>query len=70
MCTLLMNERGAEKARELASKVGGEAVALSDLKDFHPEQGMVLANATSVGMKPDIHLTPIPKVIINSDFRI
>ena len=50
------------KAKELATKVGGEAITLSELESFHPEQGMILANTTSVGMKPKIDLTPIPKV--------
>lgn len=51
------------KAKELASKVGGEAITLSELENFHPEEGMILANTTSVGMKPKIDETPIPKVL-------
>jgi 3-dehydroquinate dehydratase/shikimate dehydrogenase len=50
------------KAKELASKVGGQAIALAKLKDFHPEEGMILANTTSVGMKPRIEDTPLAKV--------
>lgn len=50
------------KAKELASKVGGEAITLSELENFHPEEEMILANTTSVGMKPNIDETPIPKV--------
>lgn len=49
------------KAMELASKVGGQAIALAKLKDFHPEVGMILANTTSVGMKPRIEDTPLAK---------
>ncbi|XLR44044.1 hypothetical protein S83_028704, partial [Arachis hypogaea] len=49
------------KAKELAEKVGGEAIVLSDLEKFHPEEGMVLANTTSIGMKPNIDHTPLPK---------
>lgn len=49
------------KAQELASKVGGQAITLEELKDFHPEEGMILANTTSVGMKPRIDDTPLPK---------
>ncbi|KAJ6876929.1 hypothetical protein NC651_029829 [Populus alba x Populus x berolinensis] len=49
------------KAEELASKVGGQAIALANLKHFHPEEGMILANTTSVGMKPRIEETPLAK---------
>ncbi|KAG6750570.1 hypothetical protein POTOM_045068 [Populus tomentosa] len=49
------------KAEELASKVGGQAITLANLKDFHPEEGMILANTTSVGMKPRIEETPLAK---------
>lgn len=37
-------------------------MTLAELKEFHPEEGMILANTTSVGMKPRIHDTPLPKV--------
>ena len=43
------------KAEELANKVGGHAIALAKLKDFHPEEGMILANTTSVGMEASKH---------------
>lgn len=42
--------------------MGGEAIELDKLGDFHPETGMILANSTSVGMQPDIGMSPIPKV--------
>lgn len=51
-----------ERAKELADKVDGHAITLDEVADFHPEEGMVLANTTSVGMKPKIDDTPIPKV--------
>jgi len=51
------------KAKELASRVGGKAITLSELENFHPEQGMILANATSVGMKPKNHESLVPKVL-------
>ena len=35
---------------------------LVEVENFHPEEGMILANTTSVGMKPNIDETPIPKV--------
>lgn len=52
----------AEKAKELASKVGGKAITLEELENFHPENGMILANTTSVGMKPNTDRTPLAKV--------
>lgn len=51
----------ADKAKELAGKVGGKAITLAELDDFHPEDGMILANTTSVGMKPKTDATPVSK---------
>lgn len=50
------------RARELADHVGGDALSLDDLNDFHPENDMILANTTSVGMLPKVDETPISKV--------
>ncbi|XAR52529.1 3-dehydroquinate dehydratase [Bertholletia excelsa] len=58
---VVVTNRTYEKAKELASKVGGEAIPLDQLDDFHPEGGMILANTTSVGMKPKTDATPISK---------
>ncbi|KAI4301861.1 hypothetical protein L6164_035099 [Bauhinia variegata] len=58
---VVVANRTHAKAKELACKVGGEALTLSELENFHPEEGMVLANTTSVGMKPKIDETPVPK---------
>ncbi|XP_065854192.1 bifunctional 3-dehydroquinate dehydratase/shikimate dehydrogenase, chloroplastic-like isoform X1 [Euphorbia lathyris] len=58
---VVVANRSFDKAKELASKVGGQAMTLSELKDFHPEEGMILANTTSVGMKPRTDETPLPK---------
>ncbi|GAB2287366.1 hypothetical protein Dimus_021746 [Dionaea muscipula] len=58
---VVVANRTLDKAKALASKVGGEALTLDELGDFHPEKGMILANTTSVGMKPGIDQTPIPK---------
>lgn len=52
----------ADRTRELAETIGGDALSLTDLENFHPEDGMVLANTTSIGMQPKIDETPIPKV--------
>lgn len=54
-----------DRARELADRVGGLAVSLSDLGNFHPEDGMILANTTSIGMQPRVDETPIPKVYLH-----
>jgi len=51
-----------EKAVSLANAIGGQALRLADLETFRPEDGMILANATSLGMQPNIDGTPIPKV--------
>lgn len=51
-----------ERALEVAEAIGGRAVSLADLENFHPEDGMVLANTTSVGMQPNVGETPISKV--------
>ena len=52
-----------ERALELAEAIGGKALSLTDLDNFHPEDGMVLANTTSMGMQPNVDETPISKVI-------
>lgn len=54
----------AERAKELADKVGGQAMTLEEVENFHPEEGMILANTTSVGMKPNVDDTPISKVSV------
>jgi len=54
--------RVSEKAVSLANAIGGQALRLADLETFRPEEGMILANATSLGMQPNIDGTPIPKV--------
>lgn len=51
-----------ESAVNLASKLDGEALSLDELDNFAPEDGMILVNTTSVGMKPNTNETPISKV--------
>ncbi|KAI4303532.1 hypothetical protein MLD38_039146 [Melastoma candidum] len=58
---VVVANRSFDKAKELASKVGGKAITLAELEDFHPEEGMILANTTSVGMKPNTDQTPLAK---------
>ena len=51
-----------DRAKELADTVGGDALSLADLNSFHPEDGMILANTTSIGMQPRVDETPVSKV--------
>lgn len=53
-----------DRARELADTIGGHALSLSELNSFCPEDDMVLANTTSIGMQPKIDESPISKVWI------
>ncbi|XP_052191934.1 bifunctional 3-dehydroquinate dehydratase/shikimate dehydrogenase, chloroplastic-like [Diospyros lotus] len=58
---VVVANRTFERAKDLAAKVGGKALHLHEVNHFHPEERMILANATSVGMKPNIDATPISK---------
>ncbi|WZY96241.1 hypothetical protein YC2023_068570 [Brassica napus] len=58
---VVIANRTYERALEVAEAIGGRAVSLADLENFHPEDGMVLANTTSVGMQPNVDETPISK---------
>ncbi|CAN8260283.1 unnamed protein product [Cochlearia groenlandica] len=58
---VVIANRTYERALELADAIGGKALSLADLDNFHPEDGMVLANTTSMGMQPNVEETPISK---------
>ncbi|KGN48408.1 bifunctional 3-dehydroquinate dehydratase/shikimate dehydrogenase, chloroplastic [Cucumis sativus] len=58
---IVIANRSFDRARELADRVGGQSVSLADLENFHPEDGMILVNATPIGMQPKVDETPIPK---------
>lgn len=58
---VVIANRTYDRARELAETIGGDALSLADLENFHPEDGMILANTTSIGMQPKVDETPIPK---------
>lgn len=47
-----------------ADLIGGDAIPLSELDTYHPEEGTVLANTTSVGLHPKNNETPIFKVCL------
>lgn len=50
------------RAQELANLIGGPALTLADLENYHPEEGMILANTTAIGMHPNVNETPLSKV--------
>jgi len=52
------------RAQELANIIGGTALTLSELENYHPEEGMILANTTAIGMHPNVNETPLSKVLI------
>jgi len=51
-----------DRARDLADAIGGDALALTYLDNYHLEDGMILANQTSIGMQPKVDETTISKV--------
>lgn len=51
-----------ERAQSLARAVSGEALPIEQLNTYCPENGMILANCSAIGMEPDVHLTPVSKV--------
>ncbi|KAK4586904.1 hypothetical protein RGQ29_023876 [Quercus rubra] len=63
---VVIANRTYDRARELANTIGGDAVTLADLENFHPVDGMILANTTSIGMQPKVDETPIPKHALRS----
>ncbi|RRT58118.1 hypothetical protein B296_00014768 [Ensete ventricosum] len=56
----------ANRSYELANLIGGCALTLAELEIFHPEDGMILANTTSIGMQPNIAETPLIKQALGS----
>ncbi|EFJ08617.1 hypothetical protein SELMODRAFT_269650 [Selaginella moellendorffii] len=61
---VVIANRNFERAKVLAESVGAEAISLETLSSFQPENGMILANSTSVGMQPNVQDTPIPKAAL------
>ncbi|CAN1354311.1 Bifunctional 3-dehydroquinate dehydratase/shikimate dehydrogenase, chloroplastic, partial [Linum perenne] len=53
--------RNFERAKALAAAVSGEALPYESLDDFQPEKGMILANASAIGMEPNTDITPVSK---------
>lgn len=63
---VVIANRTFARAQELAHIIGGTALTLSELESYHPEKGMILANATSVGMHPNVDETPLSKRALKS----
>ncbi|XP_061367684.1 bifunctional 3-dehydroquinate dehydratase/shikimate dehydrogenase, chloroplastic-like isoform X3 [Gastrolobium bilobum] len=63
---IVVANRTYDRARELADVIGGDALALADLDNYHPEDDMILANTTSIGMQPKVDETPISKHALKS----
>ncbi|KAL3517498.1 hypothetical protein ACH5RR_020087 [Cinchona calisaya] len=58
--------RNFERAKALASAVSGEALPYECLDTYCAEKGMILANASAVGMQPNADQTPVPKEALRS----
>lgn len=58
--------RNLERAQCLARAVSGEALPIEQLETYCPENGMILANCSAIGMEPDVHLTPVSKEHLSS----
>ncbi|XP_011009903.1 PREDICTED: bifunctional 3-dehydroquinate dehydratase/shikimate dehydrogenase, chloroplastic-like isoform X2 [Populus euphratica] len=63
---VVIANRTYERAKVLADIIGGAAITLADLENFHPEDGMILANTTSIGMQPKVDETPVSKNALRS----
>ncbi|CAN6469239.1 unnamed protein product [Victoria cruziana] len=59
---VVISNRSYDRAKEIADAISGQVIKLSELEHFHPEEGMILANTTPVGMQPKTDMSPIPKV--------
>ncbi|KAI7747687.1 hypothetical protein M8C21_029025, partial [Ambrosia artemisiifolia] len=58
--------RNFERAESLARAVSGEALPIEQLDTYCPQNGMILANCSAIGMEPDVHLTPVSKEHLKS----
>ncbi|XXG83317.1 hypothetical protein AAC387_Pa10g1100 [Persea americana] len=55
-----------ERAKSLATAVSGEARPFKEKDNVLPEKGMILANATPVGMHPNSDKTPVTKEVLGA----
>ncbi|KAH7517141.1 hypothetical protein FEM48_Zijuj09G0030800 [Ziziphus jujuba var. spinosa] len=63
---VIIFNRNYERAKALAAAVCGEALPYKYLERFCPENGMILANASAVGMEPRLNETPVSKEALRS----
>ncbi|KAL6970330.1 hypothetical protein U1Q18_030028 [Sarracenia purpurea var. burkii] len=63
---VVVANRTYDRAKEVADAIGGDAISLTDLNTYHPEDDMILANTTSIGMQPKVDETPISKQALRS----
>ncbi|KAL6622729.1 hypothetical protein ACP70R_018703 [Stipagrostis hirtigluma subsp. patula] len=63
---VVIANRTFARAQELANLIGGPALTLEELENYHPEEGMILANTTAIGMHPNVNETPLSKQALKS----
>ncbi|XP_057961053.1 bifunctional 3-dehydroquinate dehydratase/shikimate dehydrogenase, chloroplastic-like [Malania oleifera] len=59
-----------DRAKPLARAVSGEARPYSDIVDFRPEKGALLANATPLGMHPNTDRIPVAEVTLGDYYLV
>ncbi|EMS50299.1 Bifunctional 3-dehydroquinate dehydratase/shikimate dehydrogenase, chloroplastic [Triticum urartu] len=63
---VVIANRTFARAQELGNLIGGPALTLTELENYHPEEGMILANTTAIGMHPNVNETPLSKQALKS----
>ncbi|KAK3139929.1 hypothetical protein QOZ80_5AG0392790 [Eleusine coracana subsp. coracana] len=63
---VVIANRTFARAEDLANLIGGPALTLEELENYHPEEGMILANTTAIGMHPNVNETPLSKQALKS----
>ncbi|XP_040385190.1 bifunctional 3-dehydroquinate dehydratase/shikimate dehydrogenase, chloroplastic-like isoform X2 [Oryza brachyantha] len=63
---VVIANRTFARAQELGNLIGAPALSLTELENYHPEEGMILANTTAIGMHPNVNETPLSKEALKS----
>uniref|UniRef100_A0A0E0MN64 Uncharacterized protein n=1 Tax=Oryza punctata TaxID=4537 RepID=A0A0E0MN64_ORYPU len=63
---VVIANRTFARAQELGNLLGAPALTLAELENYHPEEGMILANTTAIGMHPNVNETPLSKQALKS----